>query len=489
MPDALPAPYGGSLINPTIDVARAPDRLRVAARGASLDLDADHLARLELILSGAYSPLRGYMTRENAERCRDESRLADGTLWPVPLTLAVPEALARGLVPRTPLVLRDLEGVPLAMVSVDEVWQDPDDAAGREGGWRVSGLVEGLQLPVHHDFTALRHTPATARAAMSSRGWTRALAVPMVTAPSVALIAATQDAAARLDAGLLVVMLVPPVGPGDGNHFDRVRASREAFAAYPADRAILVLLSWPLSGAPKRDWLARAIVARNFGCTHCVVPAGLALPELGEIGVGAVALDLQADSGDERSAGLDPVERRGFTLLLTGLSGSGKSTIAKIIRVRLQERGGRRVSLLDGDLVRKHLSSELGFSREHRDLNVRRIAYVASEITRHGGIAICAPIAPYEAVRREARRMVEEVGDFILVFVDTPLAVCEARDAKGLYARARAGLIPSFTGISDPYERPEQADIVLDTTRETADQAADRVMAVLAARGYFGTGA
>jgi sulfate adenylyltransferase len=178
--------------------------------------------------------------------------------------------------------------------------------------------------------------------------------------------------------------------------------------------------------------------------------------------------------------------KRGFTVFLTGLSGAGKSTIANVLRVRFLEMGGRPVTLLDGDIVRRHLSSELGFSREHRDVNIRRIGFVASEITKNGGIAICAPIAPYEEVRREVREMVEAGGGFALVHVATPLEVCESRDRKGLYAKARAGIIPGFTGVSDPYEAPADADVVIDTTDRTPEEAAQQVILHLEREGYVG---
>jgi len=180
-----------------------------------------------------------------------------------------------------------------------------------------------------------------------------------------------------------------------------------------------------------------------------------------------------------------PRHQQGFTVFFTGLSGSGKSTIANALFAKLLELGGRRVSMLDGDLVRKHLSSELGFSREHRNLNILRIGYVASEITRHGGIAICAPIAPYAATRRRVREMIEEFGAFIEIFVATPLEVCEQRDRKGLYAKARAGLIKEFTGISDPYEEPENPEMVIDTRSLTPDLAAHRILVRLESLGYI----
>ncbi len=181
-----------------------------------------------------------------------------------------------------------------------------------------------------------------------------------------------------------------------------------------------------------------------------------------------------------------PRHQRGFTVFFTGLSGAGKSTLANALTIKLMETGGRPVTLLDGDIVRTHLSSELGFSHAHRDLNIRRIGFVASEITKNGGIALCAPIAPYAATRREVREMISAVGGFIEVYVATPLEVCEARDRKGLYAKARAGLIQGFTGIDDPYEPPEDSELRLDTSTLTPEAAVQRLLLKLEALGYLG---
>jgi sulfate adenylyltransferase len=178
--------------------------------------------------------------------------------------------------------------------------------------------------------------------------------------------------------------------------------------------------------------------------------------------------------------------KKGFTVFFTGLSGSGKSTVANVLRTKLLEAGGRSVTLLDGDIVRKNLSSELGFSKEHRDLNVFRIGFVASEITKGGGIALCAPIAPYGHVRRRNRELISQYGGYVLVHVSTPIEVCEARDRKGLYAKAKAGLIEAFTGVSDPYEIPDDADVVLDTSDITPEEAAQRVYLFLEKEGYIG---
>jgi len=180
-----------------------------------------------------------------------------------------------------------------------------------------------------------------------------------------------------------------------------------------------------------------------------------------------------------------PRHRQGFTVFFTGLSGSGKSTIANALMVKLLELGGRAVTLLDGDIVRKHLSSELGFSREHRNINILRIGFVASEITKNGGIAICAPIAPYTVTRREVREMIAPLGGFIEVHVATPLETCEARDRKGLYAKARSGILKEFTGISDPYEAPEHPELVIDTRDCSPGEAAQRILLKLEGLGYI----
>jgi sulfate adenylyltransferase len=180
-----------------------------------------------------------------------------------------------------------------------------------------------------------------------------------------------------------------------------------------------------------------------------------------------------------------PHSRQGITLFFTGLSGSGKSTIANIIFAKLIEAGGRPVSLLDGDIVRQNLSSELGFSKAHRDLNIRRIGFVASEITKNGGVAICAPIAPYQETRRAVRELIEQHGAFIEIHVSTPLEVCEARDRKGLYAKARKGIIPEFTGISDPYEVPERPELRIDTSQLGPTEAAQEVLLYLFKEGYL----
>jgi len=295
------------------------------------------------------------------------------------------------------------------------------------------------------------------------------------------------------------------------DHYEQVRSHRSAAAACPADAVRLLLVNLATRRATRREGLWKAIVARNYGCTHFLVDASdperasadreaLLRAHEAEAGIEVIHLEEMGSGTGRRTPGdaatPDPARdrpsmaaaRSGLTVFFTGLSGAGKSTIAKILRTKFLEQFDRAVSLLDGDIVRQHLSSELGFSAEHRDLNIRRIGYVASEVTRHGGVAICAPIAPYARTRQQVREMVEPFGRFVLVHVATPLEICEQRDRKNLYARARAGVLPHFTGISDPYEVPDDAEVVIDGSRLSPEEAAGVVMDYITRHHFAASG-
>jgi sulfate adenylyltransferase len=466
----------------------------------SWDLTPEQLAGFELLARGAYAPLTGYMTHFEAAACADPEASSTPP-WPAPVTLAVPRALAARLASDPArLVLRDPEGVPLGVLQVTEALPTDDD----EESWTLAGPIEAVQRPRHHDFAALRPTASELGEARRDSGRARRLVLFADTFLHVPLLADAQAAARSLDAELLIAGLMRQARHDDESYVDLVRAWRAAVGTDEGTR--LCLLPWVHRDDPGAELRVRAAVARNLGGTHVVVAAGTPLPH--GLAIPAVAVDDHAAArteieerlrtGDalppsllapavaaELARARPAPARRGYAVFLTGLSGSGKSTVASILRARLLEIERRRVTLLDGDVVRKHLSSELGFSREHRELNVLRIAYVASEIVKNGGAAICAPIAPYDTVRREARRLVSAHGDFILVHVATPLEECERRDPKGLYAKARAGLLPGFTGISDPYEPPGDAEIVIDTLADPAPAAAGRILAFLRQRGYI----
>ncbi|WP_296753335.1 adenylyl-sulfate kinase [Thiobacillus sp.] len=542
MVNQLIAPYGGALVN-LIDPARA-DALKQEALGLpSLELGWRQQCELEMLVSGAYSPLTGFMTRAQCARVETDMQLDDGTFWPLPVTLTSRQKTAAELKPGDRVALRDSEGFMLAVLALSDVWRDGDD-------YYLGGAVEGAALPPHPDFSSLRATPAELRALLDRRGWRRVVAWQAHQPMHRAQFEFCLKSAIENEANLL---LHPQVG-GDITdapaYFGLVRSFLAIRERFPAATTQLSLLPALPREASARALLLRAIVARNHGCDLLIAggehqadgncrrgedlartDADLPVAELaGKIGVqliayprmvyvedraehlpesvapaGARLLTLSGEEFQRRMrAGLKipdwysfpevlvelqrqnpPRERQGFTVFFTGLSGAGKSTLARALTARLMEMGGRSVTLLDGDIVRRHLSSELGFSKTHRDINVRRIGFVASEITKNRGIAVCAPIAPYRQTRRDVRAMIETVGGFVEIHVATPIETCESRDRKGLYAKARAGLIPEFTGVSDPYEVPEKPELAIDTTGLGIDEAVQQILLKLEHEGYL----
>jgi len=559
------------LIDPRVGPDAAAELKAQSRDWPSWDLTPRQMCDLELLLCGGFSPLTGFMSRADHESVCERMRLADGTLWPMPITLDVTEELAGQLKVGGSLALRDPEGVMLARLAVEELYRpDPRAEARRVFGTEspdhpavrqllasprpvcVGGRVDGLAGPTHYDFREYRLTPAELRAEFTRLGWTQIVAFQTRNPLHRAHHELTLRAAAEVGASLLIHPVVGLTKPGDLDHYTRVHCYQKLLAHYPRHTVKLALLPLAMRMGGPREAVWHAIIRRNYGCTHLIVGRDHAGPgadaagrrfygpydaqelvreheaELGvqmvpfknmvyvedkdayepedQVAAGTRVLNI---SGTELRARLSrgreipawftfpevaaelqrrhpPRYKQGFTVFFTGLSGAGKSTIANALLVKFLEMGGRPVTLLDGDVVRKHLSSELGFSREHRDINIRRIGFVASEITKNGGIAICAPIAPYDAVRRDVRRMIEEVGGFILVHVDTSIATCEERDRKGLYAKARAGLIKEFTGISDPYEAPTDADLALRTEELTPEQAAQEILLYLEREGFVG---
>ncbi len=498
-------------------------------------------------------------------------RLRNGLIWPIPIVLDLPQQFASKLRHGAPLALRDLEGVMVAVVHVEEIWE-PDRQAEAESVFGttdrkhpgvsylldqsnpiyISGRVEGLQLPQHYDFRSLRLTPLELRARFAQLGWRRVVAFQTRNPMHRAHVELTFRAAKEASANLLIHPSVGMTKPGDVEHYTRVRCYQAILPHYPSNSATLALLPLAMRMGGPREALWHAAIRKNYGCTHLIVGRDHAGPgndskgkpfydpyaaqnllqkhqdELGvkmvpfqmmvyledqdrfvpedEVPTGSKVLSISGTDLRQRlSEGREipswftypevatelrrtypPRHRQGFTVFFTGLSGAGKSTIANVLLVRLLEIGGRPVTLLDGDVVRKNLSSELGFSKEHRDLNIRRIGFVAREITQNGGIALCAPIAPYDALRRELRQSIASTGGFILVYTSTPIGICERRDRKGLYAKARAGMIPNFTGVSDPYEPPLDADVAIDTTNMTPQEAAQEILLYLEKQGYLG---
>jgi sulfate adenylyltransferase len=568
-------PHGGELINPIVSPSQAAELKAHSKEYPSWDLTARQVCDVELLLSGGFSPLRGFMNRADYEGVCHNMRLSSGVLWPMPITLDVSEEFAKGLKPgSSKIALRDPEGVMLAVLHVEDVWQPNrsdeaksvfgttskahpgvDYVLNKANPWYVGGMIEGLQLPSHYDFRSLRLTPGELRAEFSRLGWRRAVAFQTRNPMHRAHQELTFRAARQVEANLLIHPSVGMTKPGDVDYFTRVRCYELLLPKYPHGTVKLSLLPLAMRMGGPREAIWHGIIRKNHGCTHFVVGRDHAGPgndtdgkpfygpydaqqlfkkHESDIGVTMVPFNMMVYledqdkyvpdnevpngsrvlniSGTELRQRLNegrdipnwftypevvqelrrsypPRHKQGVTIFFTGLSGSGKSTIANVLLTKFLEMGGRPITILDGDLVRKHLSSELGFSKEHRDINIRRIGYVASEITKNGGIAICAPIAPYEAVRKQVREMIEPVGGFVLVHVATPLETCEQRDRKGLYAKARAGIVKEFTGISDPYEAPIKAEVVINTADLSPEEAAQEIILHLEQQGFIGASA
>jgi sulfate adenylyltransferase len=570
--DGPVTPYGGTLVQLVADPERAQELLKQSLEWPSWELTPRQLCDLELLLCGGFSPLQGFMNRAEHESVCASMRLPQGLLWPIPVTLDVPDVVRAAVEEEGAgrLALRDPEGALLAVLYAQDVFRpDPQLEAERILGttdphhpgvrhleerthpWLVGGAVEGVRSPVHHDFRHLRSTPAALRRAFAVRGWRRVVAFQTRNPMHRAHQELTLRAATEVNAGLLVHPVVGSTRPGDVDHYTRVRCYQAIMPSYPAGTAVLSLLPLAMRMAGPREALWHAIIRRNYGASHLIVGrdhAGPGVDSQGrpfyppyaaqdllrrherELGITMVPFRemvyledvdryvpedevppgarTRSISGTEQRRHLaqgqslpewftpqavaaelrrtyPPRSRQGFTVFLTGLPAAGKSTIANVLLVKLLEGGGRRVTLLDGDLVRKHLSAGLGFSRADRDANIRRIGFVAAEVSANGGVAICAAIAPYHETRREIRAMVEREAGFVLVHVATPIKVCELRDRKGLYAKAHAGLLSGFTGVSDAYEPPDDAEVVVDASVLSAEQAADRILAHLQAEGYL----
>jgi sulfate adenylyltransferase len=567
----IPA-HGGELVQLIASAERSAELKAHSREWPSWDLTGRQLCDVELLLSGGFSPLRGFMGRTDYEGVCSSMRLSSGVIWPMPITLDVTEDFAKKLTPGSSKVaLRDPEGVMVAVLNVEEVWQ-PDRQAeaksvfgtastahpgvdyllNRGNAWYVGGKLEGVQEPSHYDFKALRLTPAELRTEFARLGWRRVVAFQTRNPMHRAHVELTFRAAKMVEANLLIHPSVGMTKPGDVDYFTRVRCYQLLLSKYPPGTAKLSLLPLAMRMGGPREAIWHALIRKNHGVTHFIVGRDHAGPgkdtdgkpfygpyeaqelfkkhekDIGvtmvpfsmmvyladqdtyvpdnEVPAGARVLNLSGtDLRDRLNGGRDipswftypevvrelrrsfpPRHKQGVTIFFTGLSGSGKSTIANVLLTKFLETGGRPVTILDGDLVRKHLSSELGFSKEHRDINIRRIGYVASEITKNGGIAICAPIAPYDVTRKHVRQMIEPFGGFILVHVATPIETCEERDRKGLYAKARAGIVKEFTGISDPYEVPADAEVVINTAELSAEEAAQEIILHLEREGFIG---
>ena len=562
----LITPYGGDLVDLMVPAAERAELFAYASTLPSLQISARSVNDLEMLATGAFSPLDRFMGEADHRRVEGEMRLANGAIFPIPVTL--PVAADSDLRLDADIALRDAKNDLLAIMTIEELYAwDPTEMAQRVLGtqdqrhplvhemerWgriNASGRLRVLELPKHYDFKDLRRTPAQVRQVLASTARENVVAFQTRNPMHRVHEELTKRAIAAVDGVLLLHPVVGLTKPGDVDHFTRVRGYKAiAQRYYEPDRIVLSLLPLAMRMAGPREALWHAVIRRNHGANHLIVGRDHAGPGKDsngqpfygpydaqemvaqysdELGVKMVPFEelqylpdeeryeevskVPADTRTMNISGTQvreeylgkgrllpswftrpetaeimmdsypPRHKQGICLWFTGLSGSGKSTTAAVLSTLLLE-AGRQVTELDGDVVRTHLSKGLGFNREDRDINILRIGYVAAEIVRHGGTVMCAAVSPYRGTREAVREMMGE-DQFIEIFVDTPLSVCESRDVKGMYAKARRGEIKEFTGISDPYEPPLTPEIALNTVAQTPEENARLILAYLQERGF-----
>ena len=537
------------------------EKLKIeASKYKSLVLRDRQICDLEMILNGGFSPLNGFLNKEDYENVLTDMRLSDGSVWPMPITLDVNSEFSKSISIGDNITLKDKEGFSIAVLEVEDKWEPDlnkeaelifgtkdvshpgvDYLLNYSNNIYIGGKVKLIDLPHHYDYKDLRISPKNLKKKFKDLGWGNIVAFQTRNPLHKAHVEMTLKALKDLDANLLIHPVVGMTKAGDVDHYTRVRCYQHVLGKYPANKAILSLIPLAMRMGGPREALWHALIRKNYGCTHLIVGRDHAGPGLNkegipfygpydaqemlqefeeEIGIKMVPFkflvylpdeniykpideisndtNYKTVSGTELRDYLDqgkdipewftykevanelqksqpPISKRGFTIFFTGLSGSGKSTLANGLLIKLLENGNKPVTLLDGDIVRTHLSSELGFSKEHRSLNVKRIGYVASEITKNGGIAICAPIAPYEKDRVYNRNLISKLGGYIEIHVSTSLEKCEERDVKGLYKLARKGIVKEFTGVSDPYEAPQNAELVIDSSDVDPEKLVEKI--------------
>lgn len=565
--DILIPPFGGELINLIIGEDERKELLSKAVILPSIQLSLRSQCDLELLATGAFSPLNKFMGKADYLSVLETMRLENGILFPIPITLPVSDDISLKI--GDEIALRSAKFELLAIMKVEEIfdWNLDDEAKAVAGtldtshplvaemhSWGnryISGEIKVLDLPKNPDFKEFRLTPAEVRRELSKLGNSNVVAFQTRNPMHRAHEELTKRAAEKLNGTLLIHPAVGKTKPGDVDHYTRVRCYKALFENYYDKKSTLLgLLPLAMRMAGPREALWHAIIRRNFGANNFIIGRDHASPgnasdgtpfynpyeaqelvskHLEELGIGLCLSNEVVYLPDEDkfeevdnlngnsktlfisgtqvrndylnkgkllpewytrkevaqilSSVYPPKDKQGFVLWFTGLSGAGKSTIAEIV-IELLAEYGRQVTTLDGDVVRTHLTKGLGFSKEDRDTNIRRIGFVASEIAKHNGAVMCAAISPYQSTRDEVRNMIGK-DKFILIYVNTSLELCEKRDTKGLYAKARRNEIKGFTGIDDPYEAPFDADIILGTVNCSPEDNARQIIKLLEERGFL----
>jgi len=561
-------PYGGTLVNLIAQQKNERrDLLNKINKLPSIQLSPRSVCDLELLSTGAYSPLDRFMNKADYTHVINTMRLTTGALFPIPITLSARETDNLHL--DSELCLRSPNNEPLAVMRIEEIYtrdyaaeaqmvykttdsRHPMIAAMASWGpYYISGHINCIQSPAHHDFTSLRMTPRQVRDRLERMRASDVVAFQTRNPMHRAHEELTKKAAEQVGGILLLHPVVGVTKPGDVEYYRRVQIYKALYEKYyDKKQTILSLLPLAMRMAGPREALWHGLIRRNYGANYFIVGRDHAGPGLdskgkpfygpyeaqelfaqysNELGVGMIPFSemvyvpktkqyqevnslskrttyvslsgtqvrdqylakgvplpswfTRPEVNDILSQAYPPMHMRGFCVWFTGLPCAGKTTIAEILMTLLKERG-REVTLLDGDVVRTNLSKGLGFSKEDRDTNILRIGFVASEIVKHNGAVLCAAVSPYQAAREQVRQMMSE-GSLILVYVHAPLAVCEQRDIKGLYKKARLGLVKGFTGVDDPYEVPIFPEISVSTAHTKPEENANKIIDYLVKKKYI----
>lgn len=524
---------------------------------------------LELLLVGGFEPLKGFLSQTDYENVVTHMRLANGTVWPMPITLDVNEGFAETIQCGEEIGLCDVDNTVLAKMLVTDKWAPDrtleaqkvfgsDDKThpgvnyllNHSGSVYLGGPITLIKMPSHFDFPELRYSPESLKKLLSDMGWKNIIGFQTRNPMHRAHMELTLRAAEQIDGNVLIHPIVGLTKPGDIDYYTRVRCYQKVLHHYPTGKALLSLLPLAMRMGGPREALWHALIRKNYGCTHFIVGRDHAGPgndshgkpfydpyaaqdmvkafqtEIGiemvpfsemvyvkerniyctheEIKANETALTVSGTQLRKILASEEPIPswfsfpdviqelrnsyvpkyKQGLTLFFTGLSGAGKTTIAHALMVKMMSLGFKSVSVLDGDAIRRILSNELGFSRKDRDLNIQRIGFVASEITKAGGAVICAAIAPYREARDKNRQMISQLGNYVEVYFSTPIEECEKRDPKGLYQKAKQGVIQKFTGVDDPYEPPVDPEITIDTSELSIADSVDKIVRFLDEQGF-----
>lgn len=527
-----------------------------------LNLNTRQICDLELIMNGGFSPLKGFLNKEDYEGVVNRMRLANGKLWPIPIVLDVEDKKKYTIGQK--IILCDEYGKPLAFFTIESIYELNKKLEAKKvygtrdinhfgvsqllyntGKYFLGGPIKSINTMDKYDFYKFRHSPKELKQIFKKRGWKKIIAFQTRNPLHKAHFEMIKRASKKYGANVLLHPSIGMTKEGDIDYVTRVKCYIHIYNNYMKDFAFLSLLPLAMRMAGPREALLHAIIRKNYGCTHFIIGRDHASPgndkngkpfykpyaaqdlvqkyareikikpiffnemvyvqeektylPINEIKKNHTIMNISGtefrkmifnnepipdwfsfpEVVKEIKKNIDRQKKDGLTIFFTGLPSSGKSTLAKYLYFRLIEIQNKNITLLDGDVVRQNLSKGLGFNKEDRNINIARIGFVANEITKHRGIAICAAVAPYDEARQKNRHLIEKNGNYVEIYVATSIQICRERDTKGLYKMNKKGKLKGLTGIDDTYEIPTKPEIKINTKDKTPSECVDIIIKYL----------